>query len=97
MTSQVLSAKKYKIPVLAVPPVIAFYIAIYMTSQVLGSKHYITGGCHYIGFLCQERILSSESFQNHGYAVGGSELPEEWEELFVNENDHSNEGLVHAR
>ena len=33
--------------------------------------------------------------QNHGFAVSASGLPGDWEELFVNENDKSNEGLVH--
>ena len=43
------------------------------------------------------KYMSYESFQNHGYAVSGSELPLDWHELFINENDKSNEGLVHAR
>lgn len=33
--------------------------------------------------------------QNHGYAVDPSTLPSEWEVLFTNINDHSNEGIVH--
>ena len=33
--------------------------------------------------------------QNHGYAVDVSELPNGWQPLFTNANDHSNEGLVH--
>ena len=33
--------------------------------------------------------------QNHGYAVDAMSLPEEWEELFVNANDESNEGIRH--
>ncbi|KAI9832204.1 MAG: hypothetical protein M1826_002208 [Phylliscum demangeonii] len=33
--------------------------------------------------------------QNHGYAVDASSLPEDWEELFVNANDGSNEGIRH--
>jgi carbamoyl-phosphate synthase/aspartate carbamoyltransferase len=33
--------------------------------------------------------------QNHGYAVDTSSLPNEWEELFVNANDGSNEGIRH--
>jgi carbamoyl-phosphate synthase small subunit len=33
--------------------------------------------------------------QNHGYAVDGSTLPEDWEPLFVNMNDGSNEGIRH--
>lgn len=33
--------------------------------------------------------------QNHGYAVDAKTLPIEWEELFVNMNDGSNEGIRH--
>lgn len=33
--------------------------------------------------------------QNHGYAVDASTLPSDWEELFVNMNDGSNEGVRH--
>ena len=33
--------------------------------------------------------------QNHGYAVDTDTLPDEWEPLFVNMNDGSNEGIRH--
>ena len=33
--------------------------------------------------------------QNHGYAVDSATLPSEWEPLFVNLNDGSNEGIRH--
>ena len=33
--------------------------------------------------------------QNHGYAVDDRTLPEDWEPLFVNMNDASNEGIRH--
>ncbi|KAI9498172.1 hypothetical protein BDB00DRAFT_867822 [Zychaea mexicana] len=33
--------------------------------------------------------------QNHGYAVDASSLPADFEELFVNANDGSNEGIIH--
>ncbi|RLN44376.1 hypothetical protein BBI17_000937, partial [Phytophthora kernoviae] len=33
--------------------------------------------------------------QNHGYALDGKSLPSEWEELFVNLNDGTNEGIIH--
>lgn len=42
----------------------------------------VTGKCH---------ITS----QNHGYAVDASSLPQDWQELFVNANDGSNEGIMH--
>ena len=34
--------------------------------------------------------------QNHGFAVDSMTLPEGWEELFVNANDGSNEGIRHT-
>ncbi|KAI9311038.1 hypothetical protein BX666DRAFT_1096272 [Dichotomocladium elegans] len=33
--------------------------------------------------------------QNHGYAVDASSLPADFQELFVNANDGSNEGIIH--
>jgi len=33
--------------------------------------------------------------QNHGFAVDSETLPDEWTQLFVNANDHSNEGIIH--
>ena len=33
--------------------------------------------------------------QNHGYAVDAKTLSKDWEELFVNMNDGSNEGIRH--
>ena len=33
--------------------------------------------------------------QNHGYAVDPSTLPAEWKTLFLNANDHTNEGIIH--
>lgn len=34
--------------------------------------------------------------QNHGFQVDASSLPDGWEELFVNANDGSNEGIRHV-
>ncbi|XP_045785144.1 CAD protein isoform X2 [Maniola jurtina] len=33
--------------------------------------------------------------QNHGFAVDANTLPEDWEILFTNENDKTNEGIIH--
>ena len=33
--------------------------------------------------------------QNHGYAVDAETLPEDWREWFVNDNDGTNEGIIH--
>lgn len=43
----------------------------------------VTGKCH---------ITS----QNHGYAVDSKSLPSDWQELFVNANDGTNEGIMHT-
>lgn len=33
--------------------------------------------------------------QNHGFAVSPETLPSDWDVLFTNANDHTNEGIVH--
>jgi carbamoyl-phosphate synthase small subunit len=33
--------------------------------------------------------------QNHGYAITSNTLPEDWREWFYNNNDHTNEGIIH--
>lgn len=33
--------------------------------------------------------------QNHGYAIANDTIPEGWEELFINVNDNTNEGIRH--
>ena len=45
-----------------------------------------------------QRVGTTQCFitsQNHGYAVDSSTLPADWEPLFVNMNDGSNEGIRH--
>ena len=45
-----------------------------------------------------QRVGTTQCFitsQNHGYAVDDTTLPEDWEPLFVNMNDGSNEGIRH--
>jgi carbamoyl-phosphate synthase small subunit len=34
--------------------------------------------------------------QNHGYAIDSDTLPEDWRVWFYNNNDHTNEGLIHV-
>ncbi len=44
------------------------------------------------------RVGTNECFvtsQNHGFAVDSESLPEDWEPLFVNMNDGTNEGIRH--
>ena len=49
------------------------------------------GGNHPVKDLTAGRVYISS--QNHGYAVDNDTLPEDWEPLFVNMNDGTNEGL----
>ena len=45
-----------------------------------------------------QRVGTTQCFitsQNHGYAVDSATLPSDWEPLFVNMNDDSNEGIRH--
>jgi carbamoyl-phosphate synthase/aspartate carbamoyltransferase len=44
-------------------------------------------------------LLSGKCYitsQNHGFAVDRATLPADWDELFVNANDESNEGIRHT-
>ena len=45
------------------------------------------------------RLAGSErcfiTSQNHGFAVDNATLPDEWEPLFINMNDGTNEGIRH--
>jgi carbamoylphosphate synthase large subunit len=34
--------------------------------------------------------------QNHGYAIDNATIPADWKAFFINANDGSNEGLIHA-
>ncbi|OAO15859.1 carbamoyl-phosphate synthase small subunit [Blastocystis sp. ATCC 50177/Nand II] len=43
-------------------------------------------------------LLSGQCYitsQNHGFAVDEASLPAEWQPLFFNANDYSNEGIIH--
>ena len=47
-----------------------------------------------------QRVGTTQCFitsQNHGYAVDDKTLPADWEPLFVNMNDGSNEGIRHKK
>ena len=35
--------------------------------------------------------------QNHGFAIDADQLPADWEPLFTNTNDKSNEGIIHSK
>lgn len=47
------------------------------------ATHHSTGRCY----------MTS---QNHGFCVEAAQLPADWEVLFTNTNDNTNEGIVHS-
>jgi len=59
---------------------------ICLGSQLLG----LAAGCD------TYKLKFGHRSQNHGYAIDGTTLPEDWREWFVNANDGSNEGIRHC-
>lgn len=53
--------------------------------------------CHNLPRVHQDTKRCFMTSQNHGFAVDISTLPAEWEILFTNINDKSNEGIVHKQ
>ena len=51
------------------------------------------GANHPVRDIHRKRVFITS--QNHGYAVDAKTLGNDWEELFVNMNDGSNEGIRH--
>ena len=48
--------------------------------------------------LCILKVGTNTAYmtsQNHGFAVNGNSISDEWKEYFVNLNDYSNEGIIH--
>ncbi|XP_072180802.1 carbamoyl-phosphate synthase [ammonia], mitochondrial-like [Diadema setosum] len=44
-------------------------------------------------------MLNGQAFitsQNHGFAINSDQLPPEWSPVFINANDKTNEGIMHA-
>ena len=53
------------------------------------------GGNHPVKDMETGRVYISS--QNHGYAVDNNTLGADWEPLFINMNDGSNEGIRHKK
>lgn len=45
--------------------------------------------------LLAERLLLIRRIASQGFAVDTKTLPEQWEPIFTNENDGTNEGIAH--
>ena len=45
-----------------------------------------------------QKVGSNKAYltsQNHGFAINGNSIPNDWKESFINLNDYSNEGISH--
>ena len=69
-----------------------------LLGQAAGAKTYKLKYGHRSHNQPVQRVGTTQCFitsQNHGYAVDADTLPGDWEPLFVNMNDGSNEGIRH--
>ena len=69
-----------------------------LLAQAAGAKTYKLKYGHRSHNQPVQRVGTTQCFitsQNHGYAVDADTLPIDWEPLFVNMNDGSNEGIRH--
>ena len=69
-----------------------------LLAQAAGAKTYKLRYGHRSHNQPVQRVGTTQCFitsQNHGYAVDADTLPVDWEPLFVNMNDGSNEGIRH--
>ena len=69
-----------------------------LLARAVGAKTYKLKYGHRSHNQPVQKVGTNQCFitsQNHGYAVDDSTLPSDWEPLFVNMNDGSNEGIRH--
>ena len=81
-----------------VRPLMGICLGNQLLARAAGAKTYKLKYGHRSHNQPVQRVGSTECFitsQNHGYAVDASTLPADWEPLFVNMNDGSNEGIRH--
>ena len=82
----------------SVRPCMGICLGNQLLAKAAGAKTYKLKYGHRSHNQPVQRVGSTQCFitsQNHGYAVDSSTLPEDWEPLFVNMNDGSNEGIRH--
>ena len=81
-----------------VRPCMGICLGNQLLAQAAGAKTYKLKYGHRSHNQPVQQVGTTRCFitsQNHGYAVDSSTLPEDWEPLFVNMNDGSNEGIRH--
>ena len=82
----------------SVRPCMGICLGNQLLARAAGAKTYKLKYGHRSHNQPVQRVGSTQCFitsQNHGYAVDDKTLPEDWEPLFVNMNDGSNEGIRH--
>ena len=81
-----------------VRPLMGICLGNQLLARAAGAKTYKLKYGHRSHNQPVQRVGSTQCFitsQNHGYAVDATTLPTDWEPLFVNMNDGSNEGIRH--
>ncbi len=81
-----------------VKPLMGICLGNQLLARAAGAKTYKLKYGHRSHNQPVRKVGTNQCFitsQNHGYAVDDSTLPAEWEPLFVNMNDGSNEGIRH--
>ena len=81
-----------------VKPCMGICLGNQLLAKAAGAKTYKLKYGHRSHNQPVQRVGTTQCFitsQNHGYAVDASTLPSDWEPLFVNMNDDSNEGIRH--
>ena len=82
----------------SVRPLMGICLGNQLLARAAGAKTYKLKYGHRSHNQPVQRVGTTQCFitsQNHGYAVDDSTLPADWEPLFVNMNDGSNEGIRH--
>jgi len=81
-----------------VKPCMGICLGNQLLARAAGAKTYKLKYGHRSHNQPVQRVGTTQCFitsQNHGYAVDAKTLPSDWEALFVNMNDGSNEGIRH--
>lgn len=79
-------------------PICGICMGNQLLSKAAGAKTYKLKYGHRSHNQPVRRVGTNQCFvtsQNHGYAVDSTTLPEDWEPLFINMNDGTNEGIRH--